>query len=140
MTKSVITKSTEPESKDAPDVTVDSRLWMPKECPKCQRLLKTKKGYDRHIKACKKEPSKPRVVLTDEEKAAKRKGYVQAWVDKNQTIQIRLLKDSDELAFVTDRVDELREDNEKAGMATYFMGLLTADIKKYQRKAAKAAK
>jgi len=137
MTKSVITKSTEPESKDAPDVTVDKRLWMPKECPKCNRLLKTENGYDKHIKACKKEPSKPRVVLSEEERIARRKAGVQRWVDAREVIQIRLLKGSDKLAFVNDRVAELKEQNPKAGWATYFGVLLAKDMKRHAKKAAK---
>lgn len=123
----------------APDVTKDNRLWMPKECPKCQRLLKTKKGYDKHIKACKKEPSKPRVVLSDEERIARRKAGVQRWVDKNTTIQIRLLKGSSEMNFVDARVAELREQNPEAriGWATYFLSLLSKDMKRHAKKAAR---
>ena len=143
MTKSVIAKSTEPESKDAPDVqvTVDNReVWLPKECPKCERLLKTRKGYENHISKCDKKPSKPRVILSDEERIARRKAGVQAWVAAREVVQVRLLKGSEELAFVNARVKEMRVDNPNAGWATYFMGLLESDMKKYQRKAAKAAK
>lgn len=144
MTKSVTTKSTEPESKDAPDVTVDKRSWAGADCPKCGKPYKSQAAYDKHIKSCKGAKVKvERVPMTDDERAAKRKQYVQAWVDKNVTIQIRLLKGSDEMDFVDARVAELREQNpeaKKIGWATYFGNLLAADMKRHAKKAAKAAK
>lgn len=144
MTKSVTTKSG-PESKDTPDekehVTVDNReVWLPKECPKCQRLLKTRKGYDKHTKACTKEPSKPRVILSDEERILRRKEGIARWVAKNTTIQIRILKGSEDMAYIDARVAELQELNPKAGWATYFIGLLEADKKRHAKRAAKASK
>ena len=105
-------------------------VWMPTKCPKCDKLYKTKTGYDRHVASCEGEQKPKRIPMTDEEKLAKRKEYVQRWVDKNVTIQVRLLKGSDNLAFAERQRDILREDNEKAGFATYFMGLLAADKKK----------
>ena len=138
MTKSVITKSTEPESKDAPDVTVDKRGWAGADCPKCEKSYKSQAAYDKHVKSCEGPKVKvERIPMTDEERRAKRKQYVQAWVDKNVTIQIRLLKGSDEMAFVDARVAELREDNPKAGWATYFGNLLAADIKRHKKRAAR---
>jgi len=105
--------------------TLDNRDWRPTECPKCGKLYKTKKGFDRHVKDCTgPKPKKERVVMTDEEKALKRKEYVQRWVDKNETIQIRLQKGSDDLAFVEAQVAVMQETDEHAGKATYFRTLL----------------
>jgi hypothetical protein len=58
----------------------------------------------------------------------------QLWIDKNVTIKIRLLKGGDDLAFVDSRLEELREKDENAGWATYFLGLLEADKKKAIRR------
>jgi len=109
-------------------------IWLATNCPKCGKTYKTKAGYDRHVASCEGEKKPKRIPMTDEEKLAKRKEYVQRWVDKNQTIQIRLLKDGDDLAFVESRLEVLREDNERAGFATYFMGLLAADKKRAIKK------
>lgn len=138
MTDKSSTKSTEPESKDAPDVTVDRRGWNGADCPKCGKPYKSQAAYDFHVKSCKGPKVKvERVPMTDEERKAKRKEYVQRWVDKNTTIQVRLLKGSEELDFVNDRVAELQKDNDKAGMATYFSGLLQAEMKRHAKKAAR---
>ena len=141
MTDRSSTKSTEPESKDAPDVTVDKRGWDGADCPKCGKPYKSQAAYDHHIKSCKGAKVKvERVPMTDEERATKRKLYVQRWVDKNECIQIRLLKGSDELAFVNARVEEMRAKNpeaKKIGWATYFASLLTQDMKRHAKKAAR---
>jgi uncharacterized C2H2 Zn-finger protein len=97
----------------------------PTDCPKCGKTYKRQAAYEKHVESCTGPVVKAeRVPMTDEEKAAKRKEYVQRWVDKNITIQIRLLKDSDDLAFVEAQVELLQETDENAGMATYFRELL----------------
>ena len=140
MTNSIITKGPDKE----PDVaTKDTRNWAGDNCPKCGKPYKSLAAYTKHVKSCKGAKVKvERVPMTDEERAAKRKEYVQAWVDKNVTIQIRLLKGSEEMDFVNDRVAELRAQNpeaKKIGWATYFSSLLSKDMKRHAKKAAKSA-
>ena len=100
-------------------------VFEPTNCPECGKTYKRQTAYDKHVKSCTGPVVKAeRVPMTDEEKAAKRKEYVQRWVDKNITVQIRLLKGSDDLAFVEAQVEKLQETDEKAGMATYLKQLL----------------
>jgi uncharacterized C2H2 Zn-finger protein len=107
----------------------------PTDCPKCGKTYERQTWFEEHVESCTGPKDKvERVPMTDEEKAAKRKEYVQRWVEKNVTIQIRLLKGGDDLAFVDSRVEKLREKDENAGWATYFRGLLEADKKKAIRK------
>lgn len=117
----------------------EPEVWMPQDCPKCGKTYKTKSGFDKHVESCEGPKVKAeRVPMTDEEKAAKRKEYVDRWVEKNVTIQIRLLKGGEELDFVNARVEELRAEDPTAGWASYFRNLLTADMKKYAKRAAKS--
>ena len=121
----------------------EESAWEPEACPTCGKVFKTELGYHKHVERGTCEPKgekKERVAMTDEEKAEKRKEYVRRWVEKNVTIQIRLGKESEELEFVNERVAELQEEDESAGMATYFRALLEADMKKHARKAAREAK
>ena len=111
----------------------EKAVWLPTPCPKCGKLYKSQAAYEFHVKSC-TGPKPKRVPMTEEERIARRKAGVQRWVEKNKTVQVRLLKDSDDLAFAESQVDSLRDDNEKAGLATYFMGLLAADKKKAIKK------
>lgn len=97
----------------------------PTACPKCEKVYKRQAAYEKHIATCTGPVVKAeRVPMTDEEKATKRKEYVDRWVAKNVTIQMRLLKGSDDLTFVEAQVELLQETDENAGMATYFKQLL----------------
>lgn len=115
------------------EAETEEKVWLPTDCPKCGKPYKSEAAFDYHVKSC-TGPKPKRIPMTEEERIARRKAGVQRWVDKNQTIQIRLLKDGDDLAFVETRLEVLREDNEKAGFATYFMGLLAADKKRAIKK------
>jgi len=115
--------------------TLDNRDWTPEPCPKCGKTYKRKAAFDKHVESCEGPKAKvERVPMTDEEKATKRKEYVQRWVDKNVTIQIRVLKESDDMEFIDSQVAKLKEDDESAGWATYFRNLFAADKKKAIRK------
>lgn len=98
-------------------------------CPKCGKTYKRAGAFEKHVASCEGTATvdarkEPRVKMTEEEKAIKRKEYLETWLAKQVTTTIRIDESSDEAQWIEAAVEELQNDYESAGRATVLRLLI----------------
>lgn len=93
-------------------------------CPKCDKVYKRESALVKHVATCEgrktedKRDKPKRVPMTAEQKKAQRKVYVDRWLAKNTTIQVRFGNNSEELRLIDETVADWQKDDPKLGRAS----------------------